>query len=106
MSTAPSRARLTLAEAARLTDAAMDACNLSGLAHDFPRIMEAVWDDVNTHGGGTESANRHPLAILWLQKMTELAGLSVDVPGVNTIHHAFVWLATQTRHRDGQAEQA
>jgi hypothetical protein len=87
---------LTLAEAATLTEHAMDACNLSGLAHDFPRIMETVWDDVRARGGGTDQANTHPLAVLWLVKMAELAGLvTSDID--DRIHRAFVWLRDSTR---------
>ncbi len=81
-----------IGDAARLTDAAMYACNLSGLAHDFPRVMEAAWNDVRAAGGGTAQANTHPLAVLWLVKMTELAGLSVSDLGTGAIHRAFAWL--------------
>ena len=91
----PTPTRLTLAEAATLSDAAMNACNLSGLAYDFPRIMEAVWDDVHLHGGGTDQANTHPLTVLWVQKMADLAGLVVDTPNPATIQHAFDWLRQQ-----------
>jgi hypothetical protein len=90
---------LTLAEAATLAEHAMDACNLSGLAHDFPRIMETVWDDVRSRGGGTDQANTHPLAVLWLVKMAELAGLWVDDRRLDStaIRDAFAWLRA---HRD------
>jgi hypothetical protein len=88
------RPALSLREAAHLTEAAMDACNLSGLAHDFPRIMETVWDDVRSRGGGTDQANTHPLAVLWLVKMAELAGLWVDDRRLDStaIRDAFEWL--------------
>jgi hypothetical protein len=100
--------RLTLPEAAHLTNVAMDAVNLSGLSHDFPRIMETVWDDVRMRGGGTDQANHHPLAVLWLIKMTELAGLCVTAAdtGVrgadglwlgDAIQRAFNWLREHSR---------
>jgi len=74
----------------------MDACNLSGVAHDFPRVMEAVCDDVHALGGGTDQANTHPLAVLWLVKMAELAGLTTDAPNPDTVHQAFEWLRTHS----------
>src|SRR5579864_2429832 len=86
---------LPLPEAARLTEVAMNACNLSGLAHDFPRIMAAAHDDVHARIGGTDEVNTHPLAILWLVKMAELAGLATDDAGSDAIHRAFVWLREQ-----------
>jgi hypothetical protein len=92
MSTDTLQPCLTLTEAATLTEHAMDACNLSGLAHDFPRIMETAWDDVRTRGGGTAEANTHPLAVLWLVKMAELAALSVGDPDSGAVHRAFAWL--------------
>lgn len=88
----PKSAHLTLGEAAHVTNLAMDACNLSGLAHDFPDIMEAVWDDVRAHGGGTDQANTHPLSVLWVQKMADLAGLTVDALDPATLERAFAWL--------------
>jgi hypothetical protein len=90
------RPALSLRGAAHLTEAAMDACNLSGLAHDFPRIMETVWDDVRARGGGTDQANTHPLAVLWLVKMAELAGLMARDTD-DRIHRAFTWLREHTR---------
>lgn len=103
MSTTTPETRLSLAEAVRDTDLAMEAVNLSGLAHSFPEIMNAAWDDVRTRGGGTDQANRHPLSVLWVTKMAQLAGLCVTAPdpgfqgadgtlGGGAIHDAFVWL--------------
>lgn len=96
MTTTSALPRLTLPEAARLTELAMTACNLSGLSHDFPRVMEAVWDDVRSRGEGTDAANHHPLAVLWLVKMAELARLVVDDAGSDAIHQAFAWLREHT----------
>ncbi|GEM_PF-5300352 len=53
MPSSPAHIRFTVAQVAHPTDLALDACNLSCLAHDFPPIMEAVWDDVRAQGGGT-----------------------------------------------------
>jgi len=87
--------RLTLAAAVELTHIAMDACNLSGLSHDFPRVMQAVWDDVNARNGGTREANTHPLTMLWVQKMAEPAGLTIGVDSEDGLHEAFTWLRSQ-----------
>jgi hypothetical protein len=109
LSSTTAQPRIDLPEAVRLTDLAMNACNLSGLAHEFPRVMEAAWDDVRTRGGGTDQANHHPLAVLWLIKMTELAGLCVTAADTgargadgiwlgDAIQRAFNWLREHSRH--------
>jgi len=100
MSPAAAAPRLTLAEAVDLTHVAMDACNLSGLAHDFPRVMQAVWDDVHARNGGTREANTHPLTVLWVQKMAELAGLLVGMDSGDGLHEAFAWLRSQRAARE------
>jgi hypothetical protein len=52
----------------------LDACNLSGLGHDFSKeIIPAIWEDVRQNGSGTAEFNRHPLAVLWTMKMASLA---------------------------------
>ena len=99
MSPTAAAPRLTLAEAVELTHVAMDACNLSGLAHDFPRVMQAVWDDVNARNGGTREANTHPLTVLWVQKMAELAELPIGVDSEDGLHEAFAWLRSQRAAR-------
>jgi len=99
MSPTAAAPRLTLADAVELTHVAMDACNLSGLAHDLPRVMQAVWDDVNARHGGTREANTHPLTVLWVQKMAELAELPIGVDREDRLHEAFAWLRTQRAAR-------
>jgi hypothetical protein len=55
-----------------------NACNLSGLVHSFPEVIAAVWDEAHERGEGTAYVNRHPLVKLWLDKLCDLAGLSVS----------------------------
>lgn len=47
-----------------------DACNLSGVAHDFARCMS----DLCEHGLDTEARNKHPIAQLWADKIAHLTG--------------------------------
>lgn len=47
-----------------------DACNLSGLAHGFSRAMT----DMCVHISNTDERNRHPICVLWLNKMANLSG--------------------------------
>jgi hypothetical protein len=51
-----------------------DACNLSGVVHSLAEVMTRVWDDVHTHHGGTHAVNTHPLVVLYLDKLWDLAG--------------------------------
>jgi len=50
--------------------AVQDACNLCGVAQSFARAMI----DLGTHTKGTDERNRHPVALLWADKIAHLAG--------------------------------
>ena len=47
-----------------------DACNLSGVAQAFARVMSALCDRVPN----TDPRNRHPIAVLWADKIAHLTG--------------------------------
>ena len=55
---------------------AQDACNLSGVAHQFSRTLPRVWAEARAAEQGTDFVNRHPLVILYVAKMADLAGLA------------------------------
>jgi hypothetical protein len=55
-----------------------NACNLGGLIHDFPRVITAVQEDAHALGEGTAYVNTHPLVRLWLDKLCDLAGMTVS----------------------------
>ena len=69
-----------------------NASNLSGVAHSLANITSKVWAEVR-ETGGTEDVNKHPVIILFLDKMNQLAGLqnlSADSgPVVNAIANAY-----------------
>jgi 23S rRNA C2498 (ribose-2'-O)-methylase RlmM len=69
-----------LAEMARDALAVQDACNLTGVAHSFSvaccRLREAMKDA--GLATDTESVNRHPVVVLWVDKLCQLAGLKQD----------------------------
>ena len=48
-----------------------DACNLSGVVHSFSKVMSSIMGDAsNTH-----DVNRHPIAVLYADKIASLAGV-------------------------------
>lgn len=49
-----------------------NACNLCGVAQSFARAMIDLGEHCHT---GTTERNTHPITILWLDKMTSLAGI-------------------------------
>lgn len=60
----------TLKELAKEALDVQDACNLSGVAHGFARAM----GDLGEHTKGTDERNRHPVAVLWADKIANLTG--------------------------------
>lgn len=68
--------RMTIQEAAAAALAVQDACNLSGVAMTFTKVCEAVREDLHsTKSFDTPTFNRHPVIVLFLDKMADLAGL-------------------------------
>jgi hypothetical protein len=52
-----------------------DASNLSGVAHTFTtEILPALWQEARDHGQATDYVARHPVTLLFLDKMASLAG--------------------------------
>lgn len=47
---------MNIKDAAKNTLFAQDACNLSGLVHSFPKIMEAVMEDCRANGKNSTDA--------------------------------------------------
>lgn len=58
-----------------------NACNLSGVVHTLTERMADVWAEAHELGQGTEYVNRHPLVVLYLDKLTQLAGLYIERDG-------------------------
>lgn len=60
----------TLKALAKEALAVQDACNLCGVAQSFARAMR----DLGDHTIGTDARNKHPIAILWADKIAHLTG--------------------------------
>ena len=65
---------MTIKEAAQMALDVQNACNLSGVVYSFAKVMQAICDEANRQSGrGTEWKNRHPIVILFLDKLADLA---------------------------------
>lgn len=51
-----------------------DACNLSGVAKSFSKMLEKIWAEARKQGKGTEWVNQHPICVLFVDKMASLSG--------------------------------
>ncbi len=80
----------TIQELAKEAIDVQDACNLSGVARSFARVMS----DLREHGMGTSEANYHPIARAWIDKMASLAGIQHYT---NEIDHAHQWCLDEIR---------
>lgn len=63
----------TMAQLAQEAIDVQNACNLSGVAHRFARVMS----DLCALGLDTDARNRHPIAILWSDKIAHLTGTQI-----------------------------
>ena len=63
---------LTLREAAQAALQMQDACNLSGLVHDFPNLLRPVWDEAHRLSQGTDYVNTHPIIVMVISKLCDL----------------------------------
>lgn len=63
--------RRTLADLAREAVSVQDACNLSGVAQGFAKVMLELCELVPE---GTRARNTHPITRLWVDKLASLAG--------------------------------
>lgn len=60
-----------------------DACNLSGVVHEFSRMMKKIWEEAQMNsnkGYGTEWVNQHPIAVLFAEKVLHLT-TGQTIPG-------------------------
>ena len=63
----------TITDLARDSLRVQNACNLSGVVHSYARALS----DLRTifPSLGTDAINRHPIAVLWADKITHLTGI-------------------------------
>jgi hypothetical protein len=63
---------MTIQDAAKTALQIQDACNLSGVIHSFPEIMETIWTEARRVNAGTNWVNRHPIVTVFLDKLASL----------------------------------
>lgn len=49
------------------------ACNLSGIVHQFSRILHKLWNEAQAKGHGTDWVNQHPISRLYAEQIFFLA---------------------------------
>lgn len=79
----------TLKELAQEALEVQNACNLCGVAQSFARVMR----DLNELGLGTDRTNKHPIAILWADKIAQLSG--TQNLGHEDVMMAYSWCHNQ-----------
>lgn len=67
--------------------AVQNACNLSGVAHSFSRILKHIFQESQLAQQGTEWINHHPICVLYTHQMTFLAGRECFTDG-NAVSYA------------------
>ena len=65
---------MTIQEASQKALDIQDACNLGGVVLAFHDVIEAVWDEANRQKKGTDWVNRHPICVLFADKIEQLTG--------------------------------
>lgn len=56
-----------------------DACNLSGVVFSFAEAMQAICEESNVLGKGTDWKNNHPIAVLYASKIASLTGCEISL---------------------------
>ena len=84
------------ADLAREAYAVQDACNLSGVVHAFSQVVTRVRALLETEGkGGTDNVNRHPVCIMFADKIGHLTGHQAI--GGQVIDAAYDWYHAQVK---------
>lgn len=63
---------MTYEKACKMAVECQDACNLSGVVFSFADAMQAVCDEKNRLGEGTDWVNSHPVSVLFASKLASL----------------------------------
>ena len=90
----------SLKEATEFVLFIQDAVNAGAIVRDFPRVVEAIgkFDPQNS----TDDDNSHPLMVLMLDKLVQLAGGSIEWSGEYTMSKAsfrvaYAWAQEQVK---------
>jgi len=66
------------------------ACNLSGVVHSFQTVLSELWAYAHENKKGTDWVNQHPVSVLFVDKMADLA--QVDHSNhAEPFHSAYNW---------------
>lgn len=72
-----------------------DACNSSGIVHTFSTLMSDLSDYSFQKNKGTSWKNRHPLVILFVDKLASLCGSNLNYGHDSYgFHRAYEWAKT------------
>lgn len=53
-----------------------NACNLTGVVHEFSRTVKLVREEADKLGKGTDYINTHPVVVAFVDKLVSLSGHS------------------------------
>lgn len=77
-----------------------DASNLCGVAQSFAEILCRLMEQASAEHLGTRWVNQHPIAVLFIYKMADLAG------GHNTLDFRPAYLAVKAQIAEFQSLEA
>ena len=75
---------MTIQQAAQSTLDVQSACNASGVVFGLSKAMDAICDESNRRGKGTDWKNKHPILYLYVNKLADMTGqndLDIDAYG-------------------------
>lgn len=49
-----------------------EACNLSGIVHQFSRVINKIWKEAHEKGKGTDWVNNHEICRLYAEQIAHL----------------------------------
>lgn len=67
-----------------------DACNLSGVVHEWSRVMKKIWGEANARDKGTDWVNNHPINVMYASKVASLTGCEIPETFSSSYHACLV----------------
>jgi hypothetical protein len=92
----------TMAELAREALGVQNACNLSGVVHGMYQAVCRLRTLLEAEGkGGNDELHRHPVALLWADKIASLTGTQAWAAG-SGVMSAYHWAHETAGLGDGE----
>jgi len=63
----------TIQQLAQLAIDVQNACNLSGVAHSFSKVVSELWEHAHEQKKGTDWVNKHPIVQAFADKLASLS---------------------------------